>query len=507
MMSYRSIFNFRLVLIIFFVLSSQCGLTAKELPVWKPAEIELSRLLLHDTINRCTFFLQKGYMFGLKPFDFNRWHVMKLPGRVFLLADGTLRVYELKAGEKGALIERIDREEFSGSNFNMMTFIRHDTLWQFGGYGFWKSRSLFLWFDISTGKWKPLENAEPLTGHLTLHHYDPTTDCFYMMGSYETLPQENHRTIFKDTLFRFSFATRRWEVLGAFHPGFKQRDIILHSDLNIIYHERGCFVYQEHPFSLFDFVRNEVRSMTATLEDSIGQSTSYLKRYENPWLTSFSLGDSMHMIMGTDTSVRLFGFFFSPDMFSGQGIHPVYVKRSFLMDMMDKWMQLAGYILIPVFPLLMLLWLLRHRFMALIRSFGMRGRTDTDIEGDASSSDTQIHRFCAAQDPSVFSEHFTAFFKQLKEDQQLVFGLMLSEARVGRMVTAAHISEVMGLQRRPTHLQKVMRNKAIMGVNEAFMRTFRTEVLLIERQKAEMDRRSNIYRLPDQIVVLLGDWK
>jgi hypothetical protein len=75
------------------------------------------------------------------------------------------------------------------------------------------------------------------------------------------------------------------------------------------------------------------------------------------------------------------------------------------------------------------------------------------------------------------------------------------------MVTAAHISEIMGLQRRPAHLQKVMRNKAIMGVNEAFMRTFRTEVLLIERQKAEMDRRSNIYRLPDQIVVLLGDWK
>jgi hypothetical protein len=137
----------------------------------------------------------------------------------------------------------------------------------------------------------------------------------------------------------------------------------------------------------------------------------------------------------------------------------------------------------------------------------MRGRTDTDIECDASSSDTQIHRFCAAQDPTVFSEHFTAFFKQLKKDQQLVFGLMLSEARAGHMVTAAHISEIMGLQRRPAHLQKVMRNKAIMGVNEAFMRTFRTKVLIIERQKAEMDRRSNIYRLPDQIVLLLRDWK
>jgi hypothetical protein len=139
-----------------------------------------------------------------------------------------------------------------------------------------------------------------------------------MMGSYETLPQENHRTIFKDTVFRFSFATRRWEVLGAFHPGIKQRDIILHPDLNIIYHERGCFAYQKHPFSQFDFVRNEVRPMFASLEDSIAQSTSYLKRFENPWLTSFSLGDSTHMIMGTDTSVRLFGFFFNPNAFSGK---------------------------------------------------------------------------------------------------------------------------------------------------------------------------------------------
>jgi hypothetical protein len=177
------------------------------------------------------------------------------------------------------------------------------------------------------------------------------------------------------------------------------------------------------------------------------------------------------------------------------------------MDMKDMWMQLAGYFIIPVFSFFTLLWLLRHRLQALIRSLGLQGRTETDLDVDASSSDTEIRRFCAAQDPSVFSETFTAFFKQLKEDQQLVFGLMLSEARVGRLVTAAHLSEVMGLQRRPAHLQKVMRNKAIMGINEAFMRTFRTKVLLIERQKAEMDRRSNIYRLPDQIVVLLRDWK
>jgi hypothetical protein len=505
MMSFRSIFHIRLVLILFFGHFYPDGSSAQDLPVWKPAEIELSRLLLSDTVNRSTFFLPKGYMFGLKPFDFNRWHVLKLPGRVFLLPDGTLRVYELKAGAQRPVLERVDREDFSGSNFNMLTFIRHDTLWQFGGYGFWKSRSLFLWFDMSSGKWRPLEGPEHRTGHFTLHYYDQRLDCFYMLGSYETKPEENHRTIFRDTAYRFSFIDRRWDALGAIHPALNQNGSIIPADLNIIYSDRGCFIYQEHPYSLFDFVRNQIRPMTAALEDSIGLTTSYLRRYENKWQTSFSLGYSMHMLMGTDTSVRSFTFLFRPDMFSGESTHPIYIERTLLMEVKVRSMQLAGYILIPFIFLLMLLWLFGHRLLAFYRSFGMSGRSDIDIDGDDSFPDAAHHEFWAGQERAVFTETFFAFYKQLKPDQQFVVDLMVSEAKSGRIVTAADISKVMGLQRRPDNLQKVLRNKAIMGINSAFRRTFRTDVLLIERQKSELDRRSNMYRLPAGITALLRD--
>jgi hypothetical protein len=499
-----STFKIRMVLILFFIQCSPKGSNAQELYVWKPAEIELSRLLLRDKVNRTTFFLQKGFMFGLKPFDFNRWHVMKLSGRVFLLPDGTHRVYELKAGAQGPLLERLDREEFSGSNFNMLTFIRHDTLWQFGGYGFWKSRSLFLWFDMSTGKWRPFDGPQHLTGHFTLHHYDPVSDAFYMLGSYETKPEETHRTQFRDTVYRFSFADRRWDALGAFHPEIKQDGSIIHPDLNIIYYDRGCFLYQTHPYSLFDFIHNEVRHINASLEDSIGQTTSFLKQYDNKWLTSFSLGNSMHMIMGTDTSVRSFSFLFRPDMFSGESEHPIYIERSLLMEVRDRSMQLAGYFLIPFFFLLMFLWMFRHRLQAFYRSMGMRGRTDTSFEGYGPYSNPLHQAFWAGQERAAFTESFVVFFKQLKPDQRLVVYFMLSETKAGRMITAADLSNVMGLHRRSENVQKVFRNKSIMGINTAFRRIFRTDVLLIERQKSEMDRRSNIYRLPNEITGLLG---
>lgn len=503
--SVRSIFNSRLVLILFFIQCSPDGSNAQELSVWKPAEIQLSRLLLSDTVNRSTFFLPKGYMFGLKPFDFNRWHVLKLPGRVFLLADGTLKVYKLKAGAHRPVLERVDREDFSGSNFNMLTFIRNDTLWQFGGYGFWKSRSLFLWFDMSTGKWQPFEGPEHLTGHFTLHHYDPVSDAFYMLGSYETKPEENHRTTFRDTVYRFSFADRRWDALGAFHPAIKQDGSIIHPDLNIIYHDRGCFVYQAHPYILFDFVRNQVRRMNAALEDSIGQTTSFLRRYENKWLTSFSLGNSMHMIMGTDTSVRSFSFIVRPDMFSGERVHPIYLERSMYMELRDVIMKFARYFLIPLFFLLVLGLLFRHRLLAYYRSMRLRGRTDKDIETHESFSDEPSHGFWAGHDRLVFKQTFSVFFHHLKPEQQLVVELMISNAKCGRMVTAEEISKVMGLHRRSENVQKVFRNKAILGINSAFRRIFRTEVLLIERQKSELDRRSNIYRLPTAVTGLLGD--
>lgn len=83
-----------------------------------------------------TFFevkdIQAPYMNGIAQ------HLIKNRKGLYLLPDGTGRVYKVEGEGKNLKIIRQDSTLFFGYNFGFFPFSYNDTLYSFGGYGFWR---------------------------------------------------------------------------------------------------------------------------------------------------------------------------------------------------------------------------------------------------------------------------------------------------------------------------------------------------------------------------------
>ena len=87
-----------------------------------------------------------------------------LKGRLYLLLDGTGRVYEyVKATPEAGSLVRVDSTLYVGNTFNALGFSLHDTLFSIGGYGFWRSNGQLRYFDPVNHGWnlKPVDREIP----------------------------------------------------------------------------------------------------------------------------------------------------------------------------------------------------------------------------------------------------------------------------------------------------------------------------------------------------------
>lgn len=99
-----------------------------------------------------TFFeikdIQAQYMSGIAQ------HLVKNRKGLFLLPDGTGRVYKVEREGNGLKIVRQDSALFFGYNFGFFPFSYNDTLYSFGGYGFWRFNGHLRTFVSQKGEWE-----------------------------------------------------------------------------------------------------------------------------------------------------------------------------------------------------------------------------------------------------------------------------------------------------------------------------------------------------------------
>jgi hypothetical protein len=79
---------------------------------------------------------------------------LKIPykGKDIVTIPGTGQVYLFD--RLGKSLERIDGTFYHGYNFLATQFIRHDTLFSLGGYGFWHFNNLLTFFDFKNKEWE-----------------------------------------------------------------------------------------------------------------------------------------------------------------------------------------------------------------------------------------------------------------------------------------------------------------------------------------------------------------
>ena len=127
---------------------------------------------------------------------------------------GMGNVYAYKVNTQ--TLERLDHSFYKGYNFSSTEFIRQDTLFSFGGYGFWHFNNTQTFFDKKHKEWflYKSKNKGPETIKGGLQGYDAAKDVFYSGLGFDDPRLIGGKKENSNTFYQFDFKTKEWVFLG-----------------------------------------------------------------------------------------------------------------------------------------------------------------------------------------------------------------------------------------------------------------------------------------------------
>lgn len=117
-------------------------------------------------------------------------------------------------------LERIDSDHLNRMTLTMQAFMRNDTVYTQGGYGFWSARSHVNYFNRRTGKWelhRPAETSENPPGLLN-HWAFNMGDSLFTFGGHTIDPYDPLQFLTNTSLWIYRFKSREWHQLGEMNP-------------------------------------------------------------------------------------------------------------------------------------------------------------------------------------------------------------------------------------------------------------------------------------------------
>ncbi len=106
---------------------------------------------------------------------------------LFCLIQGTGMIYSLQELNKDSLsVIRIDSTHYHGYNNSAIIFSNNDTIFSFGGNGFWKFNGQLRYFDEVQKEWNIIEIENEIHGSKSLFYLDEQNDLlYYASNSYK----------------------------------------------------------------------------------------------------------------------------------------------------------------------------------------------------------------------------------------------------------------------------------------------------------------------------------
>ena len=277
----------RILLLILFISFEHALLAQKDINLLKKHEISLLSLLLSDTVNNTSFTVNNTFNFGLDNQLFTNSTILKKGPNVYIQPLGTGRLYQAFKANGQVRLERIDQTIHSGVSFFAQNFFINDTLYQYGGLGFWQIRGIITYYSKQTNQWELIQANRTVQSffddqkdavlHFDDNRIDPklfVTNAYY----YPNYPS-SFETTATDSCYTFDFHTRTWETLGKLTPEFKKIFENKHSH-EIELHLKNLLVFQSQlEFYWIDFEKNTLGQFNTRENNRLRQV--WLSLYNN----------------------------------------------------------------------------------------------------------------------------------------------------------------------------------------------------------------------------------
>ena len=115
-------------------------------------------------------------------------------------------------------LRRVDVSYRHDMTNNCHVFQRNDTLFKFGGYGYWSGRNFFTYFSKNSRQWEyyPVKEGilpPGLSGFIGV--ITETEDDYYVLQGSVVSPYSGLKTIDNKDIWRFNFPEKKWYNMGT----------------------------------------------------------------------------------------------------------------------------------------------------------------------------------------------------------------------------------------------------------------------------------------------------
>jgi len=200
-----------------------------------------------------SFTLDTNVLSDLPPKISSKFFYSENNQKVLFTIAGTGKVYKFDQAKR--ILSRLDNTYFKGYNFDAPQFVRNDTLYNFGGYGFWSYSKTLTYFDERIQEWQNIrpENFGPDSFIGGYQGYAKQSDIFYSGASETEEGLKNFKRVFSDRLYAYDFKSMQWTLLG------KINSVLPFQSIRYVYWDGTHFIHLA-PDKMFviDPVKNEV---------------------------------------------------------------------------------------------------------------------------------------------------------------------------------------------------------------------------------------------------------
>ena len=155
--------------------------------------------------------LEKKEIISPPNFDFSVYHILDKEPIHFVEINGG-KVYQLN----NDTIQRIDNSYTHKMTWDSNLFTYNDTIYRYGGYGFWTTNNKLTFYDTVTNEWQIISSVNGIYPKGSCSSfYKILNDKLYIIGGEKVNPEDLNQRINNDEIWSFDFKAKKWENLGV----------------------------------------------------------------------------------------------------------------------------------------------------------------------------------------------------------------------------------------------------------------------------------------------------
>jgi hypothetical protein len=398
----------------------------------------------------------------------DRHYYLWFKKKLVIQVDGTGQLYEFNQGKPAI---RLDSSCYEGYNFAAFHFIYQDTIFSFGGYGFWMENGMLRWYDEKNGEWyvKVTGKTVPYDAFSAKFYYDVADKKIYLLYQKPTRIADGNlgaRNYDRYVQCLDLLTKRWWNDPLPFNKAIDVKDFFNSESYLAGFHtKQGLLIDNGMEFSLFDFKNNRIKKIEHTKQTDI--FNSYAKPFNKLLFSKDSSLQLFNVLTGMTVSIP-----FGDEDIVETDI-PIYLPLSRKESPLMNSQQLISLSLAAALILLIGLAIVRFKKMRRkIALLTLQAETNTAIN-----------------DSAISIENRQSFKANLTEAENNLLELLIDNSLLDTMTSVNQMNKVLGLAKKQIKIQNNLRAAAVLMINKKFKAYSGLPDDLVEKQRTEFDKR------------------